>query len=151
MALLILNERNELFRMAENLEDASFIISNLHYYQSLNKVINISDQDFIDIKYDIKAFKSYDGSTVTYHNGNPDKLKTITKETLDSLIKFHIFMYDRFIDQKGSIEHPFNTKIKSAKEALSNIDTSSLNFPIQLSHGEYIKSLNINYVSPIQF
>jgi hypothetical protein len=56
MALLILNERNDLFRTAENLEDASFLISNLDYYQSLNKVINISDQDFIDLKYDVKHF-----------------------------------------------------------------------------------------------
>ena len=146
MALLILNERNELFRTAENLEDASFIISNLHYYQSLNKVINISDQDFIDLKYDVKHFESYDGSSVTWKTNLPLLPQSISREMLDNFIKGYIQQYDDFIGIKGTTGHPFLTKVLNAKQALQNIDTSVLTFPIESTIGNYLKSNNINFV-----
>jgi hypothetical protein len=152
MALLILNERNDLFRTAENLEDASFIISNLDYYQSLNKVIDISDQDFIDLKYNVKIFKSYDGSSVTWETNLPlQHIQSISREMLDNFTKQYIQRYDDFIRIKGTTGHPFLTKVLNAKQALQNIDTSVLTFPIESTMGNYLKSNNINFVHYTQF
>jgi hypothetical protein len=151
MALLILNERNELFRTAENLEDASFVITNLDYYQSINKVITISNEDFIDFKYDIKFFESYDGSVVTWKTDLPEQPTSISKKMLDDFIKGYIQQYDDFIGIKGTTGHPFLTKVLNAKQALQNIDTSVLTFPIESTMGNYLQSNNINIVHYTQF
>lgn len=151
MALLILNERNDLFRTAENLEDANFLISNLNYYQSLNKVVTISDEDFTDLKYGTKHFQSYDGSTVTWKTNFPQEPTSISKEMLDYFIKHYIERYDRLLDEKKGSQHSFMTKISNAKQALQNIDTSALTFPIESTIGNYLRSNSINIVHYTQF
>jgi hypothetical protein len=151
MALLILNEINDFFKVTENEEDANYLIVNLDYYKSINKVIQISNEDFIDLKYTVKLYQSYDDSTVTYKTDLPNKVQIIeSKEAFDKFINNFINIYDNFLN-KNKKEHLFRTKVLNAKEALSNIDTSSLNYPTQFDALTYLKDNNIPFVGDIQF
>lgn len=150
MALLILNQRNDLVKLAENEDDANYLIGNLFHYKSFNGVVQISNEDFIDLKFTVKLYESYDGSTVTYKTDLPNKIQIIeSKEWFDKLINSYIEIYDNFLNNNKK-EHSFRTKVLNAKEALSNIDTSSLSYPTQFDALTYLKDNNISFVSEIQ-
>jgi hypothetical protein len=151
MALLILNQNKDLFKLAESEDDANYLIGNLFHYKSFNGVIQISNEDFIDLKFTNKLYQSYDGSTVTYKTDLPNKIQIIeSKEWFDNFINSYIEIYDNFLNNNKK-EHSFRTKVLNAKEALSNIDTSSLNYPTQFEEYTYLKDNNIPFVSYLQF
>ena len=51
MPLLILNQNKNLFKVAESEDDANYLIGNLFHYKSFNGVIQISNEDFIVLKF----------------------------------------------------------------------------------------------------
>jgi len=138
MAYFIFNKNSDkingsLCKIAENKSD----LDNLNIIQSNYKIIEVSQNNFNDVKYIIKQILNYDGNTVNYldfeHKGPVDKnsfLKEIN--VCKNAIK-------QFLD--ADKEHPFYNKWNDYYNQLNSLNLDTITYPLNKSLEQYFNDL----------
>lgn len=134
------NKENSLYRIAEN----DSYLNNLNIDTVNYKIINISSDDFNEIKLNTKAFLKYNNNDVFYVNIN----NNFTKVTLS----FHIEQIKKaikdFLDNNKS--HIYFNQWNSYYNQLSNLDLNSISFPLEKSLEKYFNDLGQPSFNPLQ-
>jgi hypothetical protein len=136
------NIQGTLCKIAEN----QFDLDNLNIKQDQYKIIEISKQDFNDIKFGRKIFDFYNGDNVTYIVDLKESIKD--EENLKKIILNIKKQIKDFLD--NNLSHSLYSKWNTYYNQLSGIDTKSINYPINSSIEEYVLTLNIDSLNPLQ-
>lgn len=131
-----------LCKIAENQSD----LNNLNINPSDYNIINVVQNDFDNIKYGKKLFGSYNETNIiTYLDLS---IAFGSKEDLDNYINsFKNRINDFLINNK---QHPLFQKWNSYLAQLKNLNTASLNYPINKSLEQYFKDLGQSSLNPLQ-
>jgi hypothetical protein len=136
------NIQGSLCRIAENQSD----LNNLNIKQDQYKIIEISQQDFEDIKFKRKLFDFYNGNNVTYVVNNQEIIKN--EEDLKLNISSTKKVIKDFLDNNSN--HPLYSKWNIYYNKLSGINTKEVIYPINLSLEQYVFTLNIDPINILQ-
>lgn len=133
------NQAGVLYRIAENESDLNSLIINKSEY----KIIEDSQINFENVKYNLKSAEKYNGNTITYlDNTFSFSNKKILLDYI-SLIKLNI---KSFLDNNKN--HPLFNTWNNYYNQLDTFDPNSLNYPLNKSLEQYLNeqgqlSLNI--------
>lgn len=131
----------DLYRIAENIEDLN--------NQNINKdnylIVEESQENFNAIRLKTKIFLSYDGNNIQFQDYSDLFLK---KEEIDAYIKNTKTIITFFLDSNKN--HPYYGKWKNYYDQLSNLDTSSISYPLNKSLEQYFDDLNKPSLNPLQ-
>jgi hypothetical protein len=136
------NLQGTLCKIAEN----QFDLDNLNIKQDQYKIIEISKQDFDDLKFRRKSFDFYNGDNVTYIVDLKESIKN--EENLKKIILNIKNQIKDFLD--NNLSHSLYSKWDTYYNQLSKIDTKSINYPINSSIEEYVLTLNIDSLNTLQ-
>jgi hypothetical protein len=136
------NIQGTLCKIAEN----QFDLDNLNIKQDQYKIIEVSKQDFNDIKFGRKIFDFYNGDNVTYIVDMKESIKN--EENLKKIILNIKKQIKDFLD--NNLSHSLYSKWDTYYNQLSKIDTKSINYPINSSIEEYLLTLNIDSLNTLQ-
>lgn len=131
-----------LYKIAEN----KFDLDNLNIIQSNYKIIEVSQNNFDDVKYVIKQVLNYDGNTVNYldieYTGAVDK-NSFLKEIngcKNAIIQF-------LNVNKG---HPLYSKWNDYYNQLSNLNLNNINYPLNISLEQYLNNIGQTSLNILQ-
>jgi hypothetical protein len=136
------NESGPLFGIAENENELnSFNIDKNDY-----KIIEVTLDNFYDVKYSIKHVEKWNGNTITYsdivqyfYQNKQDLKKEITDTT--RLIKF-------FTDSNSN--HPDYEKWVNYSNYLNNLNLDSISYPLNKSLTKYLSEQGNTSLSILQ-
>jgi hypothetical protein len=117
-----------IYRIAEN----EFDLNNLNIDKGSYKIIEDSQINFDLVKYRTKCIKSYNGNNIDYEN---DDMFFNQKEHLDAYIKSIKTAISFFLDANKS--HPLYSRWNNYYNQLTNLDTSSVSYPLNKSLEQY--------------
>jgi hypothetical protein len=130
-----------LYRIAE---DQSYL-DNININKDIYKIIEVSQTDFNDVKYELKSALKYNGNNIVYQN--IDKI-IFTKDDLNKYIVNFIKNIDFFIQNNPNhglfnLWNDYNNQLKSF-----NLDT--LTYPWNKSLIRHFNDLGQSSLNPLQ-
>lgn len=152
MAYFIFTKVGGLYKIAENQSDLNVV----NIEKSLYDIIEVSSQEFQDVRLGKKAIVNYSNGQVNYvqpiigEDGQSHSFKTtiLNKEDLKSYISNIIDILTRFNNYNPN--HPSLSKLNNYKDELMKINVNNLSYPINSSLEEYLESQGIQSISPLQ-
>lgn len=147
MAYAILNKTKNLSFVAANDADIDACVGIRGCLESgeCGYKVTISEDDFNSIRFYEKHFDSSDGTTVVLQ----DLTSTFDNETdLKNIIEYYV---NRLKKERLHKSESFQTRMDDMVTALSNIDTSSITYPLNKSVPRYLNDQGITVLSDLQF
>lgn len=130
-----------IYKIAEN--DSDF--NDLNIIDSEYKVIQDSQENFDLVKYGTKFIDMYNNNTIVYVNTDPFYKD---KNSLDIYISYFKKNIKNFLDT--SPNHPLFSKWNAYFSQLSNLNTSTIEYPFNKSLEQYFKDLGQTSLNPLQ-
>ena len=148
----------ELYRIAR---DQAFLDANKNFENSSVVILDITAEEFNDLKKEIKKVVSQDGSTVTLeaidyslvppepnlYNGQPLPSRYETTEQLSSYIKEIIDLFKFYLNFNS--DKPLATEVESYLTVLEAVDASSL-VPLNMSLERYLSDQGNSIIHPLE-
>jgi hypothetical protein len=124
-------------------EDQSYL-NKMNINKDDYKIIEVSQEDFNDVKLELKLPLKYDGDNIIYEN----IINTFLKKDLELHIKNYVNLINSFIENNPNHElfnlwNNYNNQVKSF-----NLDT--LTYPFNKSLIQHFNDLNQPSLSPLQ-
>jgi hypothetical protein len=135
------NIQGSIYRIAENESD----LNNLNIEKSIYKIINVSQTDFDDVKYGLKAIEKYNNDNVVILN-NPDI--STTKNELQIYIQNFKRSIEQFINSNKN--HVLFNVWNNYYNQLNNLNLDSIQYPLNKSLEQYFKDQNLPSLNPLQ-
>lgn len=136
------NESGPLFGIAENENE----LNNFNINKNDYKIIEVTLDNFYDVKYSIKHVEKWNGNTITYtdivqyfYQNKQDLKKEITDTT--GLIKY-------FTDSNSN--HPDYQKWVNYSNFLNNLNLDSISYPLNKSLTKYLSEQGNTSLSILQ-
>jgi len=147
MAFVILNNNRSFCFVSASNEDIDSCIGTRGCLETGNcgYKVTISEDDFNSIRLYEKSFVSSDGSTVVLEDHN---VSFANQAELDKEIERKI---DYFKSRKDHKSSGFKTRMDNMITALSDIDTSSISYPLNKSIEKYLDEQGTTVLSDLQF
>ena len=138
MAYIIFNKNSDniegtLYKIAENDSD----LSQFNFSLSDYKVIQVSNEDFNNVKLYIKTTLKYDGDIITYKN------LTISFNNFNNLL-IDINDKKRLINDflKFNPNHPQFNRWNNYLTQLNNLNFNGITYPLNMSFEKYLNDLS---------
>lgn len=148
MAYLIFDKKqtlqeNDLYRIAETEEH----LNGLNILKNDYIIKTISIQDFNNLKSENKRIESINGDQITY----VDYIRTqpLEKQEFDETLKNKKEFCQDILNKKQNKPIILDL-VQQYLTALNNIDTSTINFPLNKNFTQYLHSQSIFCVHPLQ-
>lgn len=136
MAYIVLDSNSQgIFCIAKNSQELNYLCGrDTTYLQQTNKVVEISNEDFISLQTGEKQFSNYTNNTLNL-------------ESLSILVPNSKFDYDQIIQlrlqeiEKIKNKHKdssFLSELNAYESTLKNLDTSSISFPTNITLERYL-------------
>ena len=121
-----------LYRIAENLSD----LNNLNIMKDDYKIIEDTQTNFNNVKFEVKNILKYNGETITYIDNTPMfKIKSnlefeinLDKETIKNFLN-------------NNINHPLYNRWNNYYNQLNNLNLDSITYPLNKSLEQYFNDL----------
>jgi len=135
------NEENTLYRIAENLSD----LNNLNIDQSNYKIIEVTQNNFNDVKFGLKFPKSYNENSITFIDVDSSLLnKKVTEKILTNLKeKINEFL-------KENKNHILYSVWNNYYIELNSFDSETITYPLNKSLEKHLSDLGKNSYSIFQ-
>lgn len=129
-----------LYRIAED----QLYLNKMNINKDDYKIIEVSQEDFNDVKLELKLPLKYNGNNITYEN----IINSFLKKDLELYIKNYVNLINNFIENNPNHElfnlwNNYNNQVK-----LFNLDT--LTYPFNKSLIQHFNDLNQPSLSPLQ-
>jgi hypothetical protein len=121
-----------LYKIAENLED----LNNLNIMKSDYKIIEDSQNNFLDVKFGLKSTLSYDNNIINYQVNYPS---IPNKEFLNTFINNNKNLIMNFLN--WNTNHPLFNRWNDYYNQLNNLNLDSITYPINKSLEQYFNDL----------
>jgi len=139
-----------LSKIAENKSD----LDNYNITQSDYKIIEDSQENFNLVKLNLKIVSKYNGNTIIYSDIDPDisdknniiffKDSILLKEYINGLKK----LIKNFLDSNKN--HSLYNKWNDYYSQLSNLDISTIQFPMKKTLEQHFQDLNLPSLNTLQ-
>jgi hypothetical protein len=146
MSYIIFKKNSEnltgvVYKIAENESD----LNNINFIKLEHEIIEISEQDFINIKYYKKANAKYNNKTVFLED-----FELVFKEKKDLLIYVNNFknLIKVYLDNNSS--HILFSKWNNYYNQLNNLNLDNITYPLNKSLEEYFNDLGQTSLNPLQ-
>jgi hypothetical protein len=130
-----------IYKIAEN--DSDF--NNLNIIDSEYKIIQDSQENFDSVKYGTKFISEYNGDTIVYADAD---VLFKDKNSLDIYISGFKKNIKTFLDTNPN--HPLFSKWNTYFSQLSNLNTTTIEYPFNKSLEQYFKDLGQTSLNPLQ-
>lgn len=140
MAKAIFNIDGGLYRICPNADWTTF---QTYIDVSLYKVIDITDDEFNDLKWEKKTADSYSGETISYSDAEQGLTETGFNNTLDHY-------KETLKDYTDSDKTWKQSEVTAAMTAAEGIDVSGVTWPLDNYFFKYLEDNSIAYINPLQ-
>lgn len=130
-----------IYRIAENESD----LNNLNIDKTGYKIIEDSQANFDSVKYKIKRIEGYTENIINYVN---EEVFFNQKEHLDIYIKSLKNFIFFFLENNKN--HPLYSRWKNYYDQLTNLDTSSISYPLNKSLEKYFNEQGQTSLNTLQ-
>jgi hypothetical protein len=135
------NQDATICRIAENESD----LNNLNLDKEQYKIIEDTQANFDLVKYNTKRIKSYTGNIINYENQD---IFFNQKEHLEAYIKGLKIAISYFLDSNKN--HPLYSKWNNYYNQLTNLNTSSISYPLNKSLEQYFNDQGQTSLNTLQ-
>jgi len=142
MSYLIINDQNNVYKIAENDTDKNNLNCTFPPYTT----IDISDANFLKIKQELVDINISNGSA-TFTDRDFSDLN-LTEEELLSYHKDIVSYFKNFLTHNSS--NAFYTPCQNYCNYLEALDYSSITFPLNKTWENYCEDNSITYLHPLQ-
>tara|TARA_R110000822_G_scaffold295903_1_gene418214 strand:+ start:509 stop:964 length:456 start_codon:yes stop_codon:yes gene_type:complete len=137
------NSENKIGSVCHIAQDQIFLDSNKNFDEATVDIIDITTEDFNDIKNGVKSIISHNGGTVTYNTRDALKDFFTTEDSLKTYINVLLERFETYLNFNSS--KPLATTVTAYVDWLKNLDTSSL-IPLNSSLEKYASDQGANPV-----
>ena len=130
-----------LFKIAENQAD----LDNLNINKDDYKIIEDNQENFNSIKFNIKFTEKYNGNTIIYIDHGAVSFE---KQQLATYINNFKNSIKQFLDNNPN--HPLFSRWNDYNNQLSNLNLSTIEFPLNKSLEKYFSDINKPSFHPLQ-
>lgn len=125
------NIGGSIYKIAENQSD----LNDLNIFQSDYKIIEDSQENFNNVKLNIKYPLKYNGDIITFDNVQ----NSFTRNELEQEINNFKIQIKQFTD--NNLNHPLFSRWNSYYNQLNNLNLNNINYPLTISLTKYLDSL----------
>jgi len=123
MAYLIFSKNtNFLYQIAA---DQTFMDANKGFHNEHVDLVEISESDFNNLKFQVTSFASRDGNTITWDTINP-AVKFNKHVSLQSEIDWLIGCCDNWLNNESNVSKPMNSSVSDYRNFLKGLDISTI-------------------------
>ncbi len=124
--------------------------------------VNVIDSDFNNVRDNMKAFSSWDGTNYTFVDTLPTDEPTPPTDPggdpafygnaaqVNIYINSVITICNAFLEEPTNANNPMFSSVESYRNYLTSFDTSTLSFPMTVSWEKYCQDNGISYYHPLQ-
>lgn len=126
------NKSGSLYKIAENQND----LNNLNIIQSDYKIIEDTQENFNEVKYQTKAVDKYNNNEIFYVNIS---IKFVDKQKLEEYVNILPAQIQNFLSSNPN--HPLYNQWNNYKNQVINLNLNNLTYPLNKSLEQYFNDL----------
>lgn len=134
------NVNETIYKIAENQSD----LNNLNIIQSDYKIIQDSQENFNNVKLNIKYPLKYDGNVITFET----VINLFQKNELEQEVNGFKISIKQFITNNPN--HPLLSRWNNYYNQLNNLNLDNINYPLTMSLQKYFNDLGQTSLHPLQ-
>jgi len=138
------DRQGSLCKIAENENDLNILIKE----KGLYKIIEISEQDFNDLKIGLKRFIKYNNNDITFENFEGQSF--INKQGIKTHIDILKKSINSFLKNEFNSTHVYYSKWKTYHDQLDTINVDNIEVPLNIPFEKYLSDNNIQPLNLLQ-
>ena len=135
------NVEGYIYRIAEN----ENFLNTLNIIKSDYKIIEDSQQNFEDVKCNIKSILKYNNNNIIF---NELPVSFPNETNLKNYINNLLFFFETFI--KNNPNYVYLNLVNDFYNSLKNLNTQNFEYPFNKTLEQYFKEENISFFNPLQ-
>lgn len=150
MALLILHkDRTSIIKIADNQEEAVFLLPNLSYYQDNNLVYDISSEDKEGLRKNVKKFDEVQNNVAVISDIQDILSADVSK--MSEVIKIYISQHKEILNiDRVKLNSTYKQKVENNISLLEAINVDALTYPINSPEKYIIENHVPNLITGLQ-